>query len=581
VLLKKSLIISCLLLTLCTFALYWPVRSFDFVNYDDPAYVTQNPHVQQGLSSQSATWAFTSAHASNWHPLTWISHMLDVTLFGVSAGAHHMVNVVLHTLNALLVLLVLFRMTGRVGPAFVVAALFAWHPLHVESVAWVAERKDVLSALFWLLTILCYAEYSRAQRGANKARLYYVAALGCFLLGLLSKPMVVTLPMVLLLLDVWPLKRVSLDAREGWRGILIEKVPFLLLSSAVSIVTFIVQRGSGAVASMEQVPLYSRLANVVVAYSAYLRKFVWASDLAVFYPHPGIWPVLTVLVSGVALVLLTVVAVVRIKRGPWLLVGWLWYLGVLVPVIGLVQVGNQAFADRYTYLSLIGVCIAVAYEISGWQYHRLGRSVTLAGGTVVLIACLWATARQLEHWRNTETLMRRALAVTRNNHVAHHNLGYYLSESGNREEAREHYQAALAIMPDYYEARMNLGLLLLKENLPTEAEPHFVIAAKLNPESVEAQFNLGLSLGLQGRHQEAAERYRRALAFAPNHVNALFNLGNSLFETGNLPEAEKHYRATLAAAREQGVGEAKLSVVHRQLGRVLQQLGPEPEVNRR
>jgi len=506
-------IIVCFILALGVVSVYWPVYRYDFVNYDDVDYVVENTHVRAGLTLDGVKWAFTTGHAGNWHPLTWLSHMTDVQLFGMNAGAHHVVNVLFHIANALLLFLLLEKMTHVLWPSAIVAALFAWHPLHVESVAWIAERKDVLSTLLGLLALWAYAEYAESAK-----RNYWWAALVCFALGLMAKPMLVTLPFVFLLLDYWPLKRPpGIPGIHGIPGIK-DKLPFFTLSAASSIVTFVVQRHGGAVAAFENVPLRHRVLNTVIAYAAYLRKAFLPMDLAVIYPisAPRWWE------AGIAFTLLLAISIAAIywaRRHPWLLVGWLWFLGMLVPVIGLVQVGSQSMADRYTYLPLVGIFIIVVWA-----------TAEVAGSIAVLAVLLVLTSMQVRVWQNSQALFEHAIAVTKDNHIAHSILGRVFVNSGRFEEGQSHFEEALRILPNSAEARLNLsrthynfGNALMKQNQLEPAIAHFAEAARLDPKMAEAQNNWAYALTLEGRLREAAEHYAAALRINPDLVEARLN----------------------------------------------------------
>ena len=385
---RRRNILTGLLLTAVTLSLYAPVRHFDFINFDDPAYVLNNPQVQAGITSSSIRWAFTQGHSSNWHPLTWISHMLDWQLFGRHAGGHHATNVLLHTGNTLLLFGLLIRLTGKAGRSAVVAGLFALHPLHVESVAWIAERKDVLSTFFGLWTLWAYARYADRPSAAR-----YLAALGLFALGLMSKPMLVTWPFVLLLLDYWPLKRVD---SVPWRTLLREKVPFLVLALASAVVTFLVQREGGAVAAISRISAGMRLQTALVAYVAYIGKLVWPTRLAVLYPLAHSLPIAQVAGAVAVLAIITYAAWRGARRFPYLATGWLWYLGTLVPVIGLVQVGTQRMADRYTYIPYIGLFVFGVWGVADWAEQRKIPRGAMAGAAVTILSLLTAlTARHL------------------------------------------------------------------------------------------------------------------------------------------------------------------------------------------
>lgn len=541
----------CVLLLVTTLALYSPVQRFDFVNYDDPVYVTENTVVADGLTWAGLRWAFTAVRGSNWHPVTWLSHMTDAQVFGQDAAGPHWINVAFHTANTLLLFLLLYRITGASWRSAMVAALFAWHPLHVESVAWVSERKDVLSTLFLLLSLWFYTEYKHARQSKPAPRrvvFVYITAFVCFLLGLLSKPMLVTLPFLLLLLDVWPLQRISLrrDAGRDWAALLWEKWPFFALGFAFCLVTFWAQKKGGAVASLDHLPLDVRIANAVVAYATYLRKMAWPTDLAVFYPHPGLWPWGVITASAVLLTGITSVVIWQAKARPWLLCGWLWYVGTLVPVIGLVQVGDQAYADRYTYVPLIGIFVAIAWEAHAWGSARprlnLWTRLTLA---LAVFACCMLTHRQLQHWRSAEALFRHALTVTKDNYVAHNNLANALVTAGRTDEARFHFESALTILPSYEAAHLNLGNLLLDQGQADQAARHFLLAVKFKPDSAEGYYNLATALTRLEQHESAVDEFEKALFLQPNHTNAHYNLGIALTKLLRLREAEAHFRRAI------------------------------------
>jgi Flp pilus assembly protein TadD len=511
--------IVCVLLALVTLLVYLPVRHYAFVDYDDPVYVTDNPIVQAGLTWSGFQWAFTTGHASNWHPLTWLSHMVDCQLFGLNAGAHHLVNVFFHAANVVLLFLLLLRMTSALWQSALIAALFAWHPLHVESVAWVAERKDVLSAFFGLLTLMAYVRY--AQRGTSgmwqvtrtnsfRSRVtchvsrYYWLALFFFACGLMAKPMLVTLPFVFLLLDYWSLGRVTGD---GWRvtgdkkpvgklsTLLLEKWPFFALAAASCVVTFVAQKRGEAVAPLGEYPLSSRIGNAAVAYVKYLFNSVYPVNLAVIYPLPKAIPWEQVVGAMMVLAMISWVTWRARRQRPYLVTGWLWYLGMLVPVVGLVQVGSQAMADRFTYLPLIGVFIGVVFGLGDLAKKlRLEPMVMILVAGIVLAGCLFATVRQLRYWRDDETLFERALAVTKDNPVAHYTLGNGLLQRGQVEEAMAQFQKALEIKPDYTEAHNNLGCAFLRKGQVNEAMAQFQKALEIQPRNSEVQNNLAWML---------------------------------------------------------------------------------------
>jgi tetratricopeptide (TPR) repeat protein len=537
------------------------------VNFDDPQYVGDNRSLTRGLTWQGVSWAFTTRHAGNWHPLTWLSHMLDVRLFGLDAGAHHLTSVALHVANTLLLFGLLHAMTGALVRSAFVAALFAVHPLHVESVAWVAERKDVLSALFFFLTLWAYVAYVRKQRPAR-----YVLVLGLFALGLMAKPMLVTLPFVLLLLDYWPLARAQEPSAR--RRLILEKLPLLGLAVASSVVTFVVQRQAGAVKALDALPLDRRLANAVVAYVAYVGETLWPARLAAIYPYPaslpGWW------VAGATLVLIgaSVWAIRAAPRHPYLCVGWLWYLGTLVPVIGLVQVGSQPMADRYTYIPLVGLFILIAWGIpdllSGWPHLRpaLGAAAALA-----IFACTIVARRQVEHWSSSVEVWQHALAVTRENYRAENNLAHALAKLGRTGEAIPHYAEALRIKPDFAEAHNNLGAALADRGRMDEAIDHYSEAVRLLPDYVEARNNLAVALTAEGRHDEAVRHFSEALRLDPTLATSHNNLGVALAKQGRLEEAIRHFSEALRLDPDYAEARRNLAVAHNGLGAALADQG--------
>jgi len=535
----------CAGLFLVTFAAFGGLLSSGFLNYDDQVYVTENAPVLKGLCVQSAAWAFTATRASNWHPLTWISHMLDVQLFGMDAGRHHLTSLLLHALSAVLLLLLLFRMTGALWRSALVAALFALHPLHVESVAWIAERKDVLSTFFWLLTLGAWLSHVRSKKAAP-----YLLALVFYALGLMAKPMLVTLPFTLLLADFWPLQRLALPLRRHLgvlKGLLWEKAPFFALSAASCAITFMVQREKGVVAALKSLPPGERLADAALAYVSYLGKTLWPSSLAVFYPlpragvHTGTVIACVLLLAGV-----TAGALLLAKRAPWFAFGWFWYLGTLVPVIGLVQVGMQATADRYTYMPLAGIFIAVAWGAAGLaqQLPRL-RAVVPCIGALWLTLLFPVTCAQTAVWHDSKTLFSHAAAVTDNNYLAHFHLGIALAAEGRTEEAIAHYEEAVRMFPGYADARTNLAIALVQKDRPAEALVHFQEAVRLQPDSARAWNNLGLTLGRLNRWPEALASFQQALRIDPEYADAHLNAGAALDHENRTSEALEHFNQAL------------------------------------
>ncbi len=537
-------------LVLVTLALFAPAREHAFLGFDDDLHVTANAAVQQGLSWDGLAWALRTTQTANWYPVTWLSHMLDVELFGVDAGAQHGVNVALHAVNALLLFLVLASATGATWRSALVAALFAWHPLRVESVAWIAERKDVLSTLFWLLTTLAWLGWVR-RGGAGR---YALVVLG-LALGLMTKPMLVTLPLVLLLLDLWPLKRWPAAGDGGSAGqgralaaLVAEKLPLFALVAVSSAFTVWAQTAGGAVKSIESVPIASRLANAALAVVTYLRQTVWPVDLAVFYPYGREVAAWQVVLAGVAIAALTVLASWAWRSRPWLTVGWLWYLGTLVPVLGLVQVGAQAHADRYTYVPSIGLFVVVAWGLGELAARRPGlRSPLAAAAAAALAACAVLTARQLSHWKTTETLFAHALTVTRGNWMAHEHLGLALADRGDHEAAIPHFEAALRFLPPAALpfGHENLAASLLARGELDAAVGHFREAVRLRPEYAEAHTNLGIALAYRGEWEAALPHQSEAVRLAPDDAAIRANLAKALEATGPGDKAELQYREVI------------------------------------
>jgi tetratricopeptide (TPR) repeat protein len=494
------------LLVAAVVAVYAQVVGFEFVEWDDPAYVTENPAVRAGLTWPGVVWAFTRAHAANWHPLTWLSHMLDVDLFGTWAGGHHLTSLLLHALNTALVFRLWQVATGAVWPSALVAALFGLHPLHVESVAWVSERKDVLSTCAILLALLAWVRFVRTGRHAK-----YVEALAWCAAALLAKPMAVVVPGLLVLLDVWPLARLG----AGVRRLVVEKLPFVALAALASLVTVTVQRGGGAVAATGALGLGARVSNALVAYVAYLVDTVWPAGLSFFYPYPTHLPAWQPLVAALLLLGITAAAVAAWRSYPYLLVGWLWYVGTLVPVIGLVQVGDQARADRYTYLPLVGIFVAVAWgAVALAERWRISWRALAGAAAAVLLACGVLTAAQARTWRTSAALFEHALAVDPANPVAHNLLGFMEYGARRYEPAARHFAAAIAARPTMHEAHSNLGLALAVQGRAAEAIAHYEHALRLRPDYTTAQFNLAIALAQTGNTAAAQASAARALALA-------------------------------------------------------------------
>ena len=603
---------------LSTLVVYAQLRDYSFVNFDDDVHVYENPHVNSGLSWENVKWAFGIHGPSQWHPLSWLSHQLDVELFGLRPAGHHLTNLAVHIASAVLLFLTLIYITGERWPSAFVAAIFALHPLNVESVAWISERRNVLSLFFGILTVLVYSWYTRTGRWRHYALVVIV-----FALGLMAKPQLVTLPFVLLLLDYWPLGRtarcrseagVSVSLRPSrcdsrrWGFLVLEKLPLLSLSIVSCLLTIWCQQSAGVVASTATLPIVIRLMNMLSVYGLYVRQVLWPFDLAVFYPHPGLvyqQPV-TVLsipsvVGGLILMLVTVWAVVARRKYPFLAVGWFWYLGTLVPMIGLVQVGAQRMADRYMYLPLIGILIALTWLMRAVVPARLQRRHILWYLAIPAVAgCLVISCKQTSYWQDSVTLFRHAIAVTERNSWAHNNLGLALHRRGKSIEAMEHFKEALNIDPDYALARYNLGVVwqdlgrsdraiaefqealrlhpayvnahlrlgaaLADINRLDDAVDHFEQAVRLSPKNSRAHLNLGIALARQSKTHQAIAQFRQVLELDPDNAKAHYGLSMGLSLSGKTRAAEKHLRRVIALAPD-------LTPAYNELGKLLLRRG--------
>ncbi|MBU2055906.1 MAG: tetratricopeptide repeat protein [Proteobacteria bacterium] len=521
-----------LLLTAIVLALYWPVTGYEFIAMDDNMYVVENPDIQKGLSRQGISWAMTTLYTTNWHPLTWLSLMADYELYGLNAAGYHVSSLLLHILNTLLLFLVLRRMTGETWKCLTVAALFGVHPLNIESVAWIAERKNLLSTFFWFLTLFAYVRYVERE-----GWLRYLQALFLFALGLMAKPMLVTLPLVLLLLDYWPLRRFSPVHRccgEGFsesvndgsilRRLLKEKIPFFLLSLCSALITLYAAKTGGAVRTIADLPLSGRIGNALIAYISYLEKMIWPVDLAIFYPYPTSRPVWKFAAVLLSLTAVTVFVAFKREKHPYLAAGWFWYLITLLPVIGIVQVGFQSMANRYTYVPLVGIFILIAWGVPELLRTQIRRWCLPAAAVALILILSFSTWAQLPHWRNSETAFRHALRVTEDNYIAHTGMGDVWLRRGDFQRARLHYLESLRIKPGYAEARNNLAVILMKEGRWEEAAEGFREALKHKPELAEAHNNLGAALASQGKFREAAVHFARALELKPGYAVAKGNL---------------------------------------------------------
>jgi len=562
----------CLILAVVTVGLYWQTHSYKFLHYDDYAYITENPNVRDGFSWQGIKWAFTKSYEAAWFPLTWFSHMLDCELFGTSPAGHHLTNVFIHILNTILLFIVLKYLTGAFWSSAIVAAIFALHPLRVESVAWVAERKDVLCGLFWILTIWAYAWY--AKRTSLRR---YLTALAAFACGLLCKPMIVTLPFVLLLLDFWPLERLDLyktadrDSTKPRpiRQLILEKVPFIALAGVLSVITFFVQQSRGATKAIE-ISLPDRAGNAIVSYISYIGKMVWPSGLAIIYPHQGVnLSMLKILSSAVILLAVSAAVLYFSRRKKYLLVGWLWYLGTLVPVIGIIQISVQAMADRFTYIPMIGLYIIMVWTLAELTYKLRWKKNLLIYALVALLAgfsaCTW---NYLRYWKDSVSVFERALAVTGDNFYASNNYGLALLNAGRAKEAIRHFETANKLHPDEGGLLCNLASALKKVGRGREALPHLQKSLQLNPDSAEMHNNMGNLLAELGKNDEAITHYRKALILDPHFATAHLNFADFLAKQGKIVEAVGHYRKTIDLQPESIIAHGKLGLLLANLNKI-------------
>jgi protein O-mannosyl-transferase len=582
-----------ILLALVTMVLYWPATSHGFISLDDPEFVLNNTHVNSGLSWQNALWALGSGDTANWHPVTWLSHMLDCQMFGVEPWGHHLTSVLLHALNAMLVFVLLRLMTGMTWRSLWVAALFSLHPLRVESVAWVAERKDVLSGCFGLLSLIFYARYVIGDRKPEPrgwgpisplpSAISYLLSLFFFTLGLMSKPMLVTWPFVMLLLDYWPLRRIAdcrlrtAEAELGdrvkvgtlpWRKVVWEKIPFFVPAAAASVATLVMQRREGALAAGDHLSLGARGGNALISCCRYLGKLLWPTDLAVFYPHPGQWPIGNILLAGGLILGFSALLFSQRRRYPFLLIGWLWFLGTLVPVIGLVQVGAQAMADRYTYIPSLGILILGVWGgcdlIRRWRH---GGTVLLVSGIVAIVLCFLLTRQQLMHWKDDETLFRHAAEVVENNYLAHNNLGIALNSKGQIEEAISQFQTAIRLKPDYAEGYYNLGIALNSEGQIDQAISQFQTVLSMKPDYAETHNSLGIALGSKGQIDEAIIQFQTAIRLKPDYAEAYYNLGIALNSKGQIDQAISQFQQAIRVRPDYAEAHNNLGIALYQQGR--------------
>jgi tetratricopeptide (TPR) repeat protein len=567
---RARTILLCALLALATLVAFEPVRHNGFVGLDDPQYVTQVPRVVEGLTMEGIAWAFTSGDSAKWHPISWLSHMLDVELFGLNPAGHHATSILLHLVSVLMLFLVLQKMTGAAWPSAFVAALFALHPLRVESVAWIAERRDVLGAFFWMLTLAAYVGYVR-RRGA----LRYMLVAAALAAGLMAKPMLVTLPFVLLLLDYWPLERRRDDGCPGAASaarLIGEKIPLVFLALLSCVITFVVKQQGG---SVEAVPLDMRISNAAIAYLGYIAKTFWPAGLAVMYPYPlSAPPVWQPFVCALVLAGATAGAVYLGRRHRYLPVGWLWYLGTLVPVIGLVQVGYQASADRYTYLPSIGLYIVIAWGavecLSRWRLKAVWVAVP---AMVVLFALVLTTRAQVRHWKESVGLYEHAIEVTKDNYVMYTALAVELGDQGKRDRAIEYLREAVRVKPDFDHAHYNLAVYLQQKGRLDEAWHHYNRTLEIDPTHCKANYNLAGILASQGKLEESIRHFRRSVEAEPGFFRARFGLATAIRAGGDLEGAIVEFQGIL----ESHPGEV---TVYHELGRTFLALGRMEEAIR-
>jgi tetratricopeptide (TPR) repeat protein len=540
---KKSAILITVLLSVAVLTVMGSTTRNPFLLYEDWLFVTRNPVVQAGLTWRGVEWAFSTYLTGHWYPLTWLSHMLDAHLYGLNARGHHLTNVLLHWTNTLLLFWFLVLTTRWSGRSAWVAALFAIHPLHVESVAWISERKDVLSTFFWLLTMLAYYRYVR-----SKSLVSYFSVVVIFICGLMSKPMLVTLPCVLFLLDLWPFRRLE-EPRCSLRRIVGEKIPLLCLSAVFSVVSVIAQRSADALAGLHTTPLDARFKNSILAYVVYLKKAFLPFDLAIFYPYPTAYELASWKV-GAALVVLTTVSVIAlqfIRAKPYLTFGWCWYLGTLVPVIGLVQVGSQAYADRYTYVPLIGIFLAAVWEISDLvSQSKVAKRLAALIGLCFLLLFAILTRRQIALWRDDVSLFRHTIASTRDNYIAENLLGLGYVGQGQHQEARTCFERAVTLEPHFADGHNNLGMVLLELGRLDAAKQSFQQTIRLNPKMAKAYLNLGGVFFEKGDYEAAASNYLEALGIDPSYVAAHRNLGITYESMGRYKDALQSFERAVA-----------------------------------
>jgi tetratricopeptide (TPR) repeat protein len=554
--LKREHFVSLLILALAilTLATYWQSQHYEFIDYDDQIYITNNYLVRSEISLKSIAGTFKEVHThhGHWHPLTMLSHMLDWQLFGANAGGHHWTNVIIHVFNTTLLFLLFRMMTGAIWRSAFVAALFAIHPINVESVAWIAERKNVLSTFFWLLTMICYARYVKAPGWKR-----YLTVLICFVLGLMSKVMLVTLPFVLLLMDYWPLNRTTICAqaeqsipsafvrKERLSVLILEKIPLVIIAMVfIGLALYAAQAGS-AFSSLESFSFSNRITNTIVSYVLYIKKLFWPTDLAVFYPR-SIIPFWQALLAAIVLIAVTLLVCKNFRKYPYLVVGWFWYLGTFIPVIGLVQVGDQSMADRYAYVPFIGLFVIIAWLIpQTLSKLRYSKTYTFSISIILIIIFTISAYFQIGLWKNTKTLFEDAIKINPENYTAYNILGSDEAGKGNHEKALRYYEMSLKINPKYARGYSNTGNSFLALGKYWEANDYYEKAIAINDKLDIAHYNLGVLKLLMNRPHDAVAHFNKALAITPDFINARFNLGVALYRMGKIADAIEHFEKTV------------------------------------
>lgn len=559
-------------LSVITFLSYMEVSNYGFVDYDDPDYVSENHYVMKGLSFENIKWAFTASHVGTWQPVTWLSLMLGCQIHGLDPGWHHLTNLFFHIANTLLLFWFIRRITGSSWRSAFIATIFAIHPIHVESVAWITERKDVLSAFFFILTLIFYVRYT--EKPAIKR--YWPVAV-CLVLGLMSKPILVVLPPVLLLLDFWPLGRMNIGQinQKNIRlpeikisRLFLEKIPLFILSALSGVVTYIVQKDVGAVSTLSEIPFNSRLLNAIVSYSKYILKMVWPVNLAVEYPHPIQVPVIHATIAFIFLSGISILAIVSYKKRPYFIVGWFWYLGTLIPVIGLVQIGTFAMADRFAYIPFIGLYILITWGFVDFFENRPQKKSFLITTATIIIVTLFTFCRvQVSYWENTISLFKHAIEVTDNNYKAHSSMGTALTESGKFDKAMEHYNKALNIRPDH-QIHFNIGSALTIMGKTNDAVYHYNQALKKNPIFYKAHNNLGIELCKLGDLQEASKHFSEAIKIKPDFPDPFYNMGIVMTELGQVDEAIRSYQQAIHINADYAEAHNNIGLIFGKMGNI-------------